>query len=46
VILPPFIPAPKGDWVFWRRGYKAMKFETHPLKRLGSSLILSFDGEK
>jgi len=22
LILPPFIPAPKGDWVFWRRGYK------------------------
>jgi len=22
VILPPFIPAPKGDWVFWREAYK------------------------
>ena len=25
LLLPPFIPAPKGDWVFWRRGYKKWK---------------------
>ena len=27
VILPPFIPAPKGDWVFWREAYKEKNTE-------------------
>ena len=24
---PPFIPAPKGDWVFWRQGYKKSRLK-------------------
>ena len=45
VILPPFIPAPKGDWVFWRWGYKNDRidqtlFQERPagVRRFGKAL--------